>query len=120
MRKKILVVEDDAAIGDVLYEMLSDAGYAVELQMDGQAALQIHEPFPDLLFLDIRLSGSDGRTICQYIKAKPATRHIPIILLSTYKDMQRIAKDVGADDFLTKPFEMEDVLALVTNYLGGR
>jgi CheY-like chemotaxis protein len=119
MRKAILVVEDDPAIGDVLQLMLSDAGYTVELQRDGQAALQMTEPFPDLLLLDIRLSGTDGRTICQHIKGKPATRHIPIILLSAQKETPYMAKDAGADDFLAKPFEMEEVLALVARYLGG-
>ncbi|HEU5375545.1 MAG TPA: response regulator [Ktedonobacteraceae bacterium] len=84
MRKTILVVEDDAAIGEVLHLMLLDAGYVVELQMDGQTTLQMAEPFPDLLFLDIRLSGTDGRAMCQHLKGPPATRHIPIILLSAF------------------------------------
>jgi CheY-like chemotaxis protein len=119
MQKRILVVDDDPAIGEVLQLMLEDAGYAVEIQMDGQVAQQMQEPFPDLLFLDIRVSGSNGQTICQHLKSQDATHHIPIILLSAHKDTQRMAKDAGADDFLAKPFEMEDVLALVAKYAGS-
>lgn len=86
MRKRILVVDDDAAIGEVLQLMLEDAGYEVEIQTDGQSAQQMIEPFPDLLFLDIRVSGADGRAICRHLKSQPATRHIPIILLSAHQD----------------------------------
>ena len=65
MGKSILVVDDDPAIGEVLQLMLEGAGYTeVDIQLDGQAAQQMVEPFPDLLFLDIRVSGSDGQAIC--------------------------------------------------------
>jgi DNA-binding response OmpR family regulator len=117
MRKKILVVDDDAAIADVLQQMLEDAGYDVEIQMDGHMVQQMLEPFPDLLLLDIRLSGTNGQKICWQLKHQEATLHIPIILFSAHKEMQRMARDAGADDFLAKPFEMEDLLALVANYL---
>jgi len=117
MRKRILVADDDPGIGEMLHEMLSDEGYEVEIQVDGQAVQQMQEPFPELLFLDIRLSGTDGRTICRQLKSQEATHHLPIILLSAHKDTQRMAKDAGADDFLVKPFEMGDLLALVAKYV---
>ena len=119
MRKRILIVDDDAAIGEVLQLMLEDVGYVVEIQVDRQIAQQMAEPFPDLLLLDIQLSGSDGQAICQHLKSQPATRHIPIILLSAHRDTQRMARESGADDFLAKPFQMEDLLALVATYLGS-
>ena len=119
MRKTILVADDDPAIGDMLREMLEDAGFDVEIQMDWQAVQQMQEPFPDLLLLDIRLSGMDGRTICRQLKSQEATRHLPIILLSAHKDTPQIAREAGAEDFLAKPFEMGDLLALVTKYLGS-
>ena len=117
MQKKILIVDDDVAIGEVLQMMLEGAGYAVEILMDGRIAQQMTEPFPDLVFLDIRVSGTDGRTICRYLKSQPATQHLPIILLSAHQDTQRIAREAGADDFLEKPFQMEDILSLATKYL---
>lgn len=119
MSKRILVIDDDPAIGDVLQLMLEDAGYEVEIQMNGQAVQYMQEPFPDLLFLDIRVSGTDGRNICHFLKSQPATRYIPIVLLSAHQDIQRIAREAGADDFLAKPFAMEDVLSLATTYLGS-
>ena len=119
MRKRILIVDDDAAIGEVLQMMLEDAGYAVEIQMDGQRAQQMTEPFPDLLFLDIRVSGTDGRAICRHLKSQEAARHMPIILLSANQYIPRMATEAGADDFLEKPFAMGDVLALAEKYLGS-
>jgi CheY-like chemotaxis protein len=117
MSKKILVVDDDEAIGDVLRLMLEDAGYEVEVQIDGHAVRHMQQPFPALLLLDIRLSGIDGQMICWQLKHQEATRHIPIIILSAHKEMQRIAKDAGANAFLSKPFEMNELLTLVASYL---
>ena len=117
MRKRILVADDDPGIGDMLQIMLSDAGYEVEIQVDGHAVQQMQEPFPDLLVLDIRLSGTDGRTICRQLKSQEATHHIPIIILSAHKDTHQMAREAGADDFLAKPFEMKDLLALVAQYV---
>jgi CheY-like chemotaxis protein len=119
MRKTILVADDDPAIGDMLREMLEDAGYEVQTQVDGHAVQLMQEPLPDLLVLDVRLSGMDGRTICRQLKSQEATRHLPIILLSAHKDTPQIAREAGADDFLAKPFEMGELLALVTKYLGS-
>ncbi len=117
MRRRILIAEDDPGIGDMLHEMLSDAGYEVEIKIDGHAVQQMQEPFPDLLFLDIRLSGTDGRTICKQLKSQEATHHLPIIILSANKDTRQMAMESGADDFLAKPFEMGDLLALVEKYV---
>jgi CheY-like chemotaxis protein len=119
MGKRILIVDDDPAIGEVLQLMLEGEGYDVDIQVDGQIVQQMQEPFPDLLFLDIRVSGTDGQTICQYLKSQPATRHIPIIFLSAHQDTQHLARKAGADDFLAKPFQMDDLLALAAKYLGS-
>jgi len=118
MRKRILVADDDPAIGEMLREMLSDVGYEVEIEVDGHAVQQMAEPFPDLLVLEIRMSGTNRLNICGQLKSQEATHHLPIILLSAHKDTQRMAKDAGADDFLVKPFEMGDLLSLVAKYLG--
>ena len=119
MPKRILVADDDLGIGEMLREMLSDAGYEADIEVKGQAVRQLTEPLPDLLILDIRLSGTDGRTICEQLKRQPATSSIPIIILSAHKDTQQIARDAGADDFLAKPFAMGDLLALVAKYVGS-
>lgn len=119
MPKRILVIDDDAAIGEVLRLMLEGVGYEVGTQTNGHAAEVLAEPFPDLLFLDIRISGFDGRAICRQLKSQESTCHIPIILLSAHQDAQRIARESEADDFLAKPFQMESVLSLAAKYLGS-
>ncbi|MBA2679074.1 MAG: response regulator [Ktedonobacteraceae bacterium] len=119
MPKRILVADDDPGIGDVLHLLLEEAGYDVEIQGDGHAVQQMQEPFPDLLLLDIRLAGTDGRTICRSLKSQEATRALPIILLSASKEIRQIAREAGADDFLAKPFEMGELLALVANYVAS-
>ena len=120
MPKRILVADDDPGIGDVLQLMLEEAGYDVEIQGDGHAVQYMQGPLPDLLFLDIRLSGTDGRTICRYLKSQEATHALPIIFLSAHKDTRQMARDAGADDFLAKPFDMQDLLALTAKYLGNK
>lgn len=117
MPKRILIIDDEPAIVDVLQLMLEDAGYTVEIQTDGHAAEQLAEPLPDLLFLDIRISGTNGGALCRHLKSQPTTQHLPIILLSAHQETERIAREAGADDFLTKPFEIENVLSLAAKYV---
>jgi CheY-like chemotaxis protein len=96
MPKRILGADDDAGIGEMLHLMLEEAGYGVEIQADGHAVELLQEPLPDLLILDIRLSGVNGGNICRWLKSQAATRHIPIILLSASKETQQIAREAGA------------------------
>lgn len=116
-KKKILVVDDNTAILDALKIMLEDEGYEVETTVDGATVKDMTEPLPDLLLLDIWMSGVDGRDVCRHLKSTPATKHIPIIMISAAKDTEQIAKDSGADDFISKPFQMEHLLAIVAKYV---
>lgn len=118
MLKRVLIVEDDRAIAEMLQLMLQGEGYDVEMQTDGQAAQKMQEPLPDLLLLDIRLSGTDGRAICRYLKSQERTRHLPIILISATKQTADIARETGAEAFLAKPFAMQEFLELVARYVG--
>jgi CheY-like chemotaxis protein len=76
----------------------------------------MEKDFPDLLLLDIWMSGQDGRDICKYLKKNPTTKNIPIILVSASRDIMQSAKNAGADDFIAKPFEMETLLDKVRHY----
>ncbi|HEX7735124.1 MAG TPA: response regulator transcription factor [Ktedonobacteraceae bacterium] len=117
MSKTILIAEDDRAISQMLQLLLEQEGYRVETQADGHMVAQMREPFPDLLLLDIRMSGTDGRAICRHLKDQAATRHVPIILISAAITTTREqAREAGADDFLEKPFAIEEVLSLVARY----
>jgi DNA-binding response OmpR family regulator len=85
--------------------------------VDGATALDLREHLPDLLLLDIWMSGVDGKDICKHLKSAAATKHIPVIMVSAAKDIEQIAKDSGADDFIPKPFQIEDLLAIVAKYV---
>lgn len=117
MKKKILVADDDAAIVDAIQLILEDANYIVETTLNGEDVIKMKTNFPDLILLDIWMSGQDGRIICAHIKSKKETKHIPIIMISANRDTSQIAKKAGAEDFITKPFEMDDLLNKVEKYL---
>lgn len=115
--KRILVADDNPAILDALQIMLEEEGYEVETTVDGAAALELKKDLPDLYLLDIWMSGVDGRDICKLLKSTPATKLIPVIMVSATKGAEQIAKDSGADDFISKPFQRDNLLAVVAQYI---
>lgn len=119
MSKKILVADDDPAIVDAVKMMLEMEGYEVHTTVDGETIYKMEKVYPDVLLLDIWMSGQDGREICKFLKNDPLTRHIPIIMISASKDVKASAKEAGADDFIAKPFQMDDLLAMVAKYAVG-
>ena len=116
--KTILIVDDDPDIVLVLRAMLEDAGYIV-VATDTASELMglLKRETPDLILLDMLLSGHDGREIVAWLKARPDTGRIPILMLSAHPTAERDAQSAGADDFLAKPFEMEVLLAKVAKHL---
>ncbi|MDP9018295.1 MAG: response regulator transcription factor [Candidatus Eremiobacteraeota bacterium] len=109
---RILVIEDDAAINRVLQLELEHEGYTVETARDGLTGLERALKEPDLIILDLMLPKMDGAEVCKRVRAKS---RVPIIML-TAKDRvtDRVAGlDLGADDYLTKPFATEELLARV-------
>ncbi|MDQ3099065.1 MAG: response regulator [bacterium] len=118
--KKILIADDDPSIVDALQIMLEDAGYDVKTTVNGETVFQMMDEQPDLLLLDISMSGIDGRDVCRDLKKNERTRHIPIIIISANKDTAQIAKEAGADDFITKPFEMDVLLEKVEKHTSNK
>jgi DNA-binding response OmpR family regulator len=114
--KKILVIDDEWAIRFLLENQLRRAGFTVYAMAGGSDALAILPTFkPDLVILDIMMPGMDGFEVYRRIRCHPCAADIPIIFLSgsTTKEHRRRAFDLGANDFLIKPFRKEELLARI-------
>lgn len=111
--KKIMIADDDPGIVDAIEMLLEFEGYQVSSTVDGSTVLDMKTELPDLLLLDIWMSGEDGRDICKKLKQIEATKNIPVIMVSASKDVKESAFAAGADDFLAKPFEMNDLLGKI-------
>jgi len=105
--KKIYIADDDRAILDATKLMLELEGYAVETFVDKDVINRIVEFPPQLLLLDIWMSGQDGKDICRTLKAKKSTQQVPIIMISASRDVEDSVREAGANDFVSKPFEMQ-------------
>ena len=119
-QKKIMIADDDPGIVDAIEMLLEFEGYEVTSTVDGSTVLDMKENLPDLLLLDIWMSGEDGRDICKKLKQEPLTKNIPVIMVSASRDIKESAMEAGANDFLAKPFEMNDLLKKIedlTKYL---
>jgi DNA-binding response OmpR family regulator len=109
-QKKIMIADDDPGIVDAVEMLLEFEGYTVTSTVDGSTVLDMKEELPDLLLLDIWMSGEDGRDICKKLKSENITKDIPVIMISASRDIKESAMAAGADDFLAKPFEMDELL----------
>lgn len=117
--KQILVVDDDPDILEAIQFMLEDAGYEVTTSVKGEYAENLRDTnggLPDVIVLDVLLSGKDGRLICQKLKSQQETKHIPIIMISAHPNAKQSVAAVGADDFVAKPFDMDDLLAKIAKH----
>jgi class 3 adenylate cyclase len=117
---KILVVDDTLDNVNLLSKMLTDSGYKVRKALNGQMALMgVQASPPDLILLDINMPDINGYQVCEQLKAEEKTRDIPVIFLSALDDVLDKVKafKVGAVDYITKPFQFEEVLARVENHL---
>ena len=113
---KILVVEDEAPIQELLQFNLERKKYRVKVVDSGEEALSLAAQFlPDLILLDIMLPGADGLEVCKSLKANPQTERIPIIMLTALCEEADIVAglELGADDYVTKPFSPRVLLARV-------
>jgi two-component system response regulator MprA len=120
MAERILVIEDDPQIADLLRRGLIYEGYAVEVAANGESGLSTaRDRLPDMVLLDLMLPGIDGLTVCRRLRA---ASDVPILIL-TAKDAvpDRVAGlDAGADDYVIKPFDFDEILARVRALLRRR
>ena len=118
MKKRILVVDDSQAILDVMSVALEAEGYEVTTSLTGACLRQMERHLPDLILLDVLLSGEDGGEICQRLKSDERTRHIPLILISAHAGLPETAGKCGADGFLVKPFHLYELRDIVNRHIG--
>ena len=117
--KTILLVDDDQDILLVLQELLTEEGYTVQLANNGATAQSfLRQGLPDLIMLDMLISGTDGRELARQLKREPGTAAIPLLMISAHPNAEWEARAAGADDFVAKPFEIDALLTKVAHTLG--
>jgi DNA-binding response OmpR family regulator len=114
MKRRILVVEDDVSLARVLCDNLVYEGFDVALAADGNRALKEHRAFnPDLVLLDLTLPGLDGFEVCRKLNREQSRTGIIILTARTQKEDKLQGLRLGADDYITKPFALDELLARI-------
>jgi CheY-like chemotaxis protein len=121
--RKVLLVDDEDSLRKVMKDLLERDGYAVTEARDGVQALdQVDRVGPDIIVLDLNLPGLDGYGVLSHLRSRPATAAIPVIVLTAKGDEDNEVRvfELGADDFLTKPFRARALSARLEAVLGRR
>lgn len=116
MSKKILIIEDERDIRDLVAHYLTKEGYRVEFALDGAKGLSLAKTLkPDLIILDLMLPELDGLEVCKKLRADPKTAVMPIIMLTAKGEEtdKIVGLELGADDYLTKPFSAKELTARI-------
>ena len=119
-KKKILVVDDQADLVKTIQFSLELGGYKVLVAYNGEDALtQARKENPDLILLDIMLPKLDGYKVCRLLKFDEQYKHIPILMMTakTQEKDKLMGKETGADEYITKPFDIEELMEKVKKYL---
>ncbi|MDB5133801.1 MAG: phoB 4 [Mucilaginibacter sp.] len=116
MSKRILLLEDEEKILELIQEILEAEGYNVIAFKHYESVEDIIEFAPGLILLDIRLSDGYGHLLCEDLKSNPKTTHIPVILVSGADNLEKIAQDYKADNYLSKPFSVDELVKMVKQY----
>lgn len=116
--KKVLVIDDEKDIVDAIEIILEREGYIVSTLSKADQIYKAAIDFkPDLILLDILLSGSDGRVLSKTLKSRKDTSFTPIIMMSAHPSAMKEYNNFGGDAFLAKPFETEELLQVIKKYI---
>ncbi|MHB8836174.1 MAG: response regulator transcription factor [Candidatus Methylomirabilia bacterium] len=119
-KKKVLIVDDEVFIVETVKFALEHAGYECVAAYDGIEAVRLtREAGPDLILLDIMLPKLNGFKVCRLLKFDERFKHIPVIMMTarTQEKDRTLGKETGADEYMTKPFEIDEMLRLVKKHL---
>lgn len=114
----IIVCEDDESILEVISIVLTDKGYEIKGLSSGEYLdHEIQKKKPDIVFVDLWMPGISGDELTRKLKAQESTKDIAVLIISANKDVASIAKNSGADGYLSKPFDISDLEQLVLHHL---
>jgi DNA-binding response OmpR family regulator len=115
--KKVLVIDDNADILDAIQLMLASHGYDTDATAIGEEAYHKVDLYqPDVIILDVLLSGVDGRVICSNLKQKDETQNIPVIMISAHPSAMEGLNACQADAYVAKPFSISELLGVVERF----
>ncbi|WP_207425523.1 two-component system response regulator [Pedobacter sp. SYSU D00535] len=114
MKKRVLILDDDAEVLDVMEEVLTYADYEVKtIESCQELFVMIANFSPDIVLVDYLLNGTTGDEVCRQIKRNSATCHLPVVIVSAYPNLLKIASTCGCNDIISKPFDLSMLLATV-------
>ncbi len=119
--RRVLVVDDDATIRRVLTLNFEADGYEVSVAADGEQAKELARSIhPDVVILDVMMPGEDGYSVLRTLRSSPQTNDIPVVLLSARASDEEVFRgwQSGADSYVTKPFELDEVVRLIARICG--
>jgi DNA-binding response OmpR family regulator len=118
MAAKVLVVDDDKNVRDLLFSFLTTTGYEVILASNGEETIRLaNNEIPNAILLDVEMPGIDGIETCRRLRAWEKTRFIPLIIVTGLGTSMTEAADAGADDIVYKPFDLQDLAVRVKSVL---
>ncbi len=117
MNKKIIVIEDNHDILDMISYILEDEGYEVLPSVNSEPLKEVESHKPDLILLDDWLPDGYGHKLCADLKGNPATSAIPVVLISSVVNLPALAQKSNADGFITKPFDIDHLIEMVKKHL---
>jgi DNA-binding response OmpR family regulator len=120
-KQNILVLDDDPDIGTMIKMMLEYKGYSVTVSDRAEKMGEIlHDNRVDLIIMDMLLSGTNGTDLCVELKQNKSTSHIPIMMISAHPNAKEICLGAGADEFISKPFDMQDILSRIGKLVNAK
>jgi len=118
MQGKVLVVDDEKSVRDLLHSFLKAIGYQIIMASNGEEAIELAKSeSPNAILLDVKMPGIDGVETCRRLRTEKQTRFIPVIMVSAFGSTKNECIEMGSDDFVNKPFELTELAIRIKSVL---